>query len=706
MTSISSTLSTISTKITATHLQRTAYVYVRQSTVTQVHEHLESQRRQYALTEHARACGWHQVEIVDEDLGRSGSGRVARPGFERLVAAVCDEEVGGVFALEASRLARNNRDWHHLVDLCGLTATLLIDGEGVYDPRDFNDRLLLGLKGTMSEWELGVMRQRSLEALRLKAARGELYTTVPIGFLRTRDNRLELDPDQRIQQAIRLVFQQFAATGSLRQALLWFRSEAAELPAVEYGAFGRHVVWKLPVYNTLHKIITNPIYAGAYVFGRTMTRTKVTGGRARKIAGVRREQQDWAVFLREHHEGYISWADYEAAQAQLRENAQMKGLMSRGAARKGEALLAGLLRCRRCGRRLHVTYTGTQKRVRRYACRGAMINHGTDKCLSFGGLAIERAVEEAVLAVLAPGAIDAALAAAQEAETTRRTQQDHAQLKLEQLRYEAERSRRQYDAVDPAHRLVATELERRWNAALDAVGAQERLVMELAAMAPATAPDRGALLALATDLPSVWQDERTDVRLKKRIVRALIAELLVDVDDAAARIDVVIRWAGGQHSALSVRKQRKGQHRFVTSRDVVELVRELVHVLPDSQIAAVLNRLGYRTGRGNTWTAARVVTLRSYHQIAVYDAARAAREGWLTLEAAAAQLHVSKTVVRKLISHGALPAKQIVATAPWVIQAHDLADETVQRYVAAVHRGHRSPRIDDGDQLTLNDSPT
>lgn len=696
----------ISTKITTMHLQRTAYIYVRQSTITQVHEHLESQRRQYALTEHARACGWQQIEVVDEDLGRSGSGRVARPGFERLVAAVCDEAVGGVFALEASRLARNNRDWHHLVDLCGLTATLLIDGEGVYDPRDSNDRLLLGLKGTMSEWELGVMRQRSLEALRLKAARGELYTTVPIGFLRTRENRLELDPDQRIQQAIRLVFQQFSATGSLRQALLWFRSEGVELPAVEYGPFGRTVLWKLPVYNTLHNIITNPIYAGAYTFGRTVTRTKVSGGRARKVVGVRLEQRDWAVFLRDHHEGYISWSGYEAVQAQLRENAQMKGLMSRGAARKGEALLAGLLRCRRCGRRLHVTYTGTQRRVRRYACRGAMINHGTDKCVSFGGLALERAVEEAVLAVLAPGAIDAALAAVDEAERTRRTQHEHARLKLDQVRYEAERSRRQYDAVDPANRLVAAELERRWNTALDAVAAQECVINELAAAAPEAVPDRAALLGLATDLPSIWQDPRTDVRLKKRIVRALIAELLVDVDERAARIDVVIRWAGGQHSALSVAKQRTGEHRYATSRDVVALVRDLVHVLPDSQIAAVLNRLGYRTGRGNTWTSTRVVTLRHSHQIPVHDPARAAREGWLTLEAAAGQLHVSRTVLRTLIARGILPAKQLVPTAPWMIQAADLAREGVQHYVAAIRRGKRSPRIDDATQLTLNDSPT
>lgn len=696
----------VSAKIAPSHLERAAYVYVRQSTVTQVHEHLESQRRQYALTEHARACGWRHVEVVDEDLGRSGSGRVERPGFERLVAAVCHEQVGGVFALEASRLARNNRDWHHLVDLCGLTATLLIDGEGVYDPRDFNDRLLLGLKGTMSEWELGVMRQRSLEALRQKAARGELYTTVPIGFLRTRDNRLELDPDQRIQHAIRLVFQQFTATGSLRQALLWFRSEGVELPAVVYGPFGRAVVWKLPVYNTLHNIVTNPIYAGAYVFGRTVTRTTVAGGRARKVAGVRRAPTEWPVFLREHHAGYISWAAYEAAQAQLQENAQMQGRMSRGAARRGTALLAGLLRCRRCGRRLHVTYSGSRGQVRRYACRGAMINHGTDKCLSFGGLAIERAVEEAVFAVLAPGAIDAALAAAQEAETTRQQQHDHARLKLEQVRYEAERARRQYDAVDPAHRLVAAELERRWNAALDAVAAQERALTALAAAAPTAAPDRAALQALAEDLPSVWQDARTDVRLKKRIVRALMAELLVDVDEAAARIDVIIRWAGGQHSALHVRKNRPGQHRYATSQDIVALVRELVRVLPDGQIAAVLNRLGYRTGRGNTWTATRVVTLRCSHGVPVHDATTAAREGWLTLEQAAAQLAVSPTVVRRLIQRGLLPASQVVPTAPWVIRAADLAGEAVQRYVAGVQAGRSAPRIADAAQLSLTDTPT
>lgn len=300
----------LSAKILATHLTRAAYVYVRQSTATQVQDNLESQRRQYGLAEQARRWGWHTVEVIDEDLGRSGSGRAERPGFERLVSAVCLEEVGAVFAIEVSRFARNSRDWAHLVDLCGLTATLIIDGEGVYDPRETNDRLLLGLKGTMSEWELSVMRQRSFAALRQKAARGALYTTVPIGFLRTRDDRVERDPDQRIVQAIQLVFQQFRVTGSVRQTLLWFRQEGIELPATAYGPFGRGVTWKLPVYNAVHHILTNPIYAGAYAFGRTRTQTHVVAGRARKRDGIAVPRAEWSVLLQEHHEGYIAWDEY------------------------------------------------------------------------------------------------------------------------------------------------------------------------------------------------------------------------------------------------------------------------------------------------------------------------------------------------------------------------------------------------------------
>ncbi len=331
----------IPAKITPNHLKRTAYVYIRQSSLSQVRDNLESRRRQYELADRARSLGWSQVEVVDEDLGRSGSGRVVRPGFQRLLSAVCLEEVGGVFALEASRLARNNRDWYHLVDLCGLTSTLIIDAEGVYDPHHFNDRLLLGLKGTMSEWELAVMRQRSLVALREKAERGELHTTLAIGFLRTRDDRCELDPDRRIRTSIGLVFEKFEELGSIRQVLLWFRQEGVELPGVEYGPFGRGVVWRLAVYSSVHHILTNPVYAGAYAYGRTRTETTIVDGQPRRRQGIPVAQDEWAVLIPEHHEGYIGWEQYQANQRRIAENAQMKGLMSRGLPDEADRSLRG-----------------------------------------------------------------------------------------------------------------------------------------------------------------------------------------------------------------------------------------------------------------------------------------------------------------------------------------------------------------------------
>jgi DNA invertase Pin-like site-specific DNA recombinase len=481
------------------------------------------------------------VEVVDEDLGRSGSGRVARPGFERLVSAVCLEEVGGVFALEASRLARNNRDWSHLVDLCGLTQTLIIDAEGIYDPRESNDRLLLGLKGTMSEWELSMPRQRSQAAIRQKAERGELFTTVPIGFVRTRDNRCEMDPDRRIQEMIRLVFRKFEEMGSIRQVLLWFRSEGVELPAVEYGPFGRGVIWKLPVYNTIHKVLTNPMYAGAYAFGRTKTRTEVQDGRAVRRRGGRLPQEEWKVLIPHHHEGYVSWDRFQDTQCQIKENAHMKGLMSRGAPRRGPALLAGLLRCRRCGRRLHVTYSGTDGRVPRYACCGAAVNHGTGNCLSFGGLAVDRAVEEAALAILEPGAVEAAVEAQRKVETQMAQRREILDLKLQQARYEAERARRQYDMVDPGNRLVAIELECRWEEALAMVNELEREAasLEMEAQHSRAEVDREALIRLADDLPTVWNHPKADLRLKKRIMCILIEEILAELDEDRAQIDLV-----------------------------------------------------------------------------------------------------------------------------------------------------------------------
>src|SRR5579864_1780501 len=337
----------MSEKINPTHCERSAYVYIRQSTLHQVRNHLESQRRQYDLEGRARDLGFQHVVIVDDDLGRSGTGSMERPGFVRLLAAVCSGKVGAVLALEASRLARNNRDWHHLLDLCAMTSTLVVDHDGVYDPSLLNDRLLLGLKGTMSEFEVSLLHQRALEAYRQKVRRGKVLTQVPIGYVRTEDDGMEITPDRQVQEAIRGIFRKFQELGSIRQVVLWYRDEKLMLPTLSQEG---KVQWKLPVYSRLFGVLKNPAYGGAFVYGRTRTRTKMVDGRARKSRSHRLPQDQWEVVIPNHHEGYISWEQYMQNQKQIRSNAGCNGRMEEtiGAAKAGPSLLAGLLRCGKC----------------------------------------------------------------------------------------------------------------------------------------------------------------------------------------------------------------------------------------------------------------------------------------------------------------------------------------------------------------------
>jgi DNA invertase Pin-like site-specific DNA recombinase len=344
-------------KLTPERLLRTAVVYVRQSTPTQVTHHLESQRRQYGLEYRARELGFQHITVIDEDLGRTGSGLAERPGFQRLVAEVCAGEIGAVFCIEASRLARNGRDWHHLIELCGMVDAVLVDMDGVYDPNLINDRLLLGLKGTMSEFEATLIRQRSMEAIHQKARRGELWIPVPVGFCWTSSEKIEKHPDQRVQQAIQSVFHKMTELGSMRQVLIWFREHNVCLPVCSSEGGERGIVWKLPLYQGIQAILTNPVYAGAYAFGKTETRTRVVNGRAVKRSGFRKPRSQWMILIRDHHSGYLSWEEYERNQAMILANTHMWSGAEPKAGRGGRALLSGLLRCRRCGRMLYVTYT-------------------------------------------------------------------------------------------------------------------------------------------------------------------------------------------------------------------------------------------------------------------------------------------------------------------------------------------------------------
>src|SRR3984885_14038522 len=453
-------------KITPEHQSRTAIVYVRQSTAFQIAHNLESQRRQYGLVEYARQLGFGAVDVIDEDLGRTGSGLVERPGFQRLVGEICAGQIGAVFCIEASRLARNGRDWHHLIELCGLVGSLVIDPDGVYDPRIVNDRLLLGLKGTMSEFELNLLRQRSLESIRQKARRGELQFALPAGYVWTPTGKIEMDPDRRVQQALQLVFAKFAELGSARQVLLWFRSEHVVLPVLGYDTFGRAVWWRLPVYRTIHGMLFNPIYAGAYAFGKTEDRTRVVRGRALKTSGHKKARENWLVLIHEHHPGYYIWEEFERNQMVLAENAHSKSCYQRKSGRGGRSLLAGMIRCGHCGRMLHVAYSGNGGNVPRYHCRGASVNHGAGRCISFGGLRVDRKVSDELLAALAPSAIEAAVEEALRVSQQQDGQGESLRLQLEQAKYEVRLATRRYEAVDPDNRLVAREIEQRWNAPL------------------------------------------------------------------------------------------------------------------------------------------------------------------------------------------------------------------------------------------------
>jgi excisionase family DNA binding protein len=697
-----------SEKIGPEHLRRAAFVYVRQSTLDQVRHHHESRRRQYDLAGHARGLGWSQVVVIDEDLGKSGATAVGRAGFQRLVAEVSLGHVGAVFGLEVSRLARNNRDWYQLLDLCGLMGTLIVDAEGIYDPRQLNDRLLLGLKGTISEAELGWIRQRAHEGLLAKARRGELILGLPVGYVQTRDGRVEKHPDRRVQHAIALVFTKFAEFGSVRQTLLWFREQSLTMPSIEHDpTWGVDVAWRPPVYNTILKLLTNPCYAGAYVFGRTGTRTTIVDGVPHKTRGHRREREEWIALVRDHHEPYISWDLWERHRTLIAHNAQMKGLMVKGAVRRGPSLIAGLLRCGHCGRRLHVTYSGTKGYVPRYGCRGAEINHGAGRCISFGGLRVDEAIERDILRVLAPGAIEASLASADATLDETRATRRALELELREARYEAERARRQYDAVEPEHRLVAETLEQRWNAALERVHGLEARLTALDTKAKLDVPpDRAKLLALAEDFPRVWADPATDIRTKKRIVRLLIEEIIAKVmPEPHPQIELMIHWKGGKHTAVTIARNRKGHHRYCTDRAIIDVVRDLARSMPDAGIARVLNLLGYRTGAGNTWTQHRVLSLRRHHRISAFDRA-ADRPRLLTIADAAKVLAVSAPTVRRMIELGVLPATQPVLYAPWTIREEDLATEAVQRAVETVRSGRALPRSGATPQLALEDSST
>jgi len=693
----------MSEKIQPIHTEREAYVYVRQSSMQQVRTRLEGQRRQYDLRERAHTLGFQRVTVIDEDLGRSGTGSVERPGFGRLLTAVCSGKVGAVLALEASRLARNNRDWHHLIDLCAMAGTLVIDHDGVYDPGILNDRLLLGLKGTMSEFEMSLLRQRAMEAHRDKVRRGLVLTQVPAGYIRTENEGIEKTPDRQIQEAITGIFRKFRELGSVRQVMLWYRDEKLLIPVLSRESGYRKVVWSEPIYPTIIGILKNPTYAGVFVWGRKQTRTAIVEGRAYKTRGHARPQEKWEVVIPDHHEGYITWEEFMRNQEQIRSNAGWNARMgqNQGAARNGPALLAGLLRCGRCGRTLQVTYTNSKLHgpLPRYWCSGDRSRQLVRTCITFAGTRVDQEVAAEVLDALRPVGIQSAFDALEKSQTQTDEKRRALELAVQKARYEASRIERQYQATEPENRLVAAELEKRWNHSLAQVTEMERRLEEAASAVPQlTSEQREQLLALGEDLEKLWDHPSSPASLKKRILRTVLEEIVADTTDDPPTVHLKLHWVGGIHTEFTVRKNRTGHHDHVNSEEVTELIRELALVCEDSAIVSILNRLGYRTGIGNTWTEKRVQHVR--HTKGFPACPPPEQRRWITMQQAAVMLKVSDAVVRRLVAQKTLPAKQIVKYAPWMIEREHLDLPAVHRAVRLVHTGRRTPSCVSSDAQT------
>ena len=646
------------------HLSRTAMVYVRQSTPKQLLRHQESTRRQYQLAERARSLGWPQPRIVvlDEDLGRSGTESRARVGFQRLVSAIGLGEVGLVLVTEVSRLSRLNSDWHRVLELCAVFDTLIADDEGIYDLRDPNDRLVLGLKGTLFAAELHILQARMRAGLLNKARRGALSLRLPVGYRRQHDGTVVLDPDEQVQWTVRTLFDRFATFKNARAVQRSFQAEGILMPrAIQDGVDHGQVSWVTPTYQMFTQVLTSPVYAGMFVYGRRVQQT-CPGDPPSRFAH-RLAQDEWEIVVSDVYPAYISEEQYARNREQLRAN--MYNFVHRhpGAPREGTALVQGLVLCGRCGRRMQVHYS---KQGPRYVCRDDAMRYAAATCQTFGQRYLDEAVCACFFEAIKPAQLDTLLAALETLEQERKNRKRGWQLRLERARYAVRLAQRQYDAVDPENRLVARELEKRWNEALEALGKLEReyAVASATTLAPLTPEEQEAVRQLTLDVPTVWDAETTTMADRKRLLRTIIQEITL-TPIAPRHATMTILWSGDVTTRHEIICPPIGWH-CVAPAALLERLRELASRLPDHRIAELFNAEEVRTPTGKAWTAGRVASLRKQHAIATAcptepGAVAVRGDGLSSTNEAARRLQISSSLVHVWLAHGVLTGDQRAA---------------------------------------------
>jgi DNA invertase Pin-like site-specific DNA recombinase len=682
-------ISQINNKIKESHLDRKAIIYIRQSTDRQVQQNKESQRLQYALQDKAKQWGWTDIEIIDSDLGSSAAvGATERLGFERITSLVAVGEAGIIFSREASRLSRTDKDWCRLLEVCNLFDTLISDGEQIYDCNCMDDQLILGIKGTISAVELKILRTRLIAGMEEKAKRGEFKRQIPPGYIWDANEKVVKDPNKRIRDTIELIFKKFREIQSIRQTYLWFHSENIEVPVLKNKAGKKEIVWKLPEKGYLQAMLKNPFYAGVYVWGRETTKLEYIDGKIVKRKAKMSDARESKVFIEDHHDGYIDLETFDENQDLIRNNCLSQTQVERrGAARDGQGLLSGILRCGRCGRKLYVAYYGKSGTAARYICRGDY-ESGGKYCLAFGGRTVDKKFTEELLRAVSPYGMKASIKATKMLSIKEEDKVKAFEQKKNQLEYETSRAFEQYNEVDPRNRLVAAELERRWNEKLEELKrAKKNLTNAEIERCNISDEEKEKILDLGERFSEVWENQHCSNSLRKKIIRTVIKEVIVSLNGEKQMLKFIIHWQGGCHTEFEMPKPVSGVGQK-TSLEDLEIIRKMAFRYGDDEIARVLNKLGRKTATGKRWNESRVRTIRGKYSIAGHIHTIKDPD-ILTLGQSAKYLNVSQTTIKRLVANGILEKDQIVSWAPWEIKKPDLDSEKIKNIIKTLHETGR-----------------